>query len=152
MNQNAWAAAFAANVCPVSDELIGELYRAPLHGINDIVSAIPIAERANLAAFCYGRAHLRDIGLAIAATCDRDILVATAGRVGNFLYDLSRELPSETKPRSWSQRAKITLAPIKPASPLETMSSIETESSIESVSSMETASSIESETHVAAAG
>jgi hypothetical protein len=36
-------------------------------------------ERANLAVFCYRKAHLNRVGLAIAATCDRDTLIAAWG-------------------------------------------------------------------------
>src|SRR5205807_4946872 len=96
--------------CPVSDELIGRLYRSSQHGINELVSGLSIDRRGSLAAFCYGRAHLRDIGLAIAATCDLETLVGVGGRAGNFLFEQSREIRNEEKPRSGSKQSKISLA------------------------------------------
>ena len=72
---------------PVPDELIGRLYRSPRHGINELVSGLSTSRRGSLAAFCYSRAHLHDIGLAIAATCDLETLVTAGGRAGNFLFD-----------------------------------------------------------------
>src|SRR6202023_4198921 len=95
---------------PVPDELIGRLYRSPRHGINELVSGLSMSRRGSLAAFCYGRAHLRDIGLAIAATCDLETLVAAGGRAGNFLFEQSRELPNEEKTRTFSKKTKISMA------------------------------------------
>jgi hypothetical protein len=97
--------------CPVPDELIGRLYGAPMHRIDGLVSPLPSGPRGHLAAFCYGRAHLRDIGLAIAATCDLETLVNAGGRAGNSLFAASRERPHEVKqPFSWSRRSRISLA------------------------------------------
>lgn len=96
--------------CPVSADLIGRLYRSSHHDINDLVSGLSPARRASLATFCYGRAHLREIGLAIAATCELEPLVEAAGRAGIFLFEQSRELPVEEKPRSFSRQAKVSLA------------------------------------------
>jgi len=105
--------------CPVTDELIGRLYRSSQHEIHDVVAALPMSRRAKLAAFCYCRAHLRDIGMAIAATCDLETLMTAGGRAGNFLYEQSRELPTEERPRSVSRHAKVTLAPLNSSQPLE---------------------------------
>jgi hypothetical protein len=110
MHQSEWEA-LALNDCPVSAELIGQLYRSSQQGIHELVAGLPAKRRGSLAAFCWGRAHLREIGLAIAATCDLDTLVAVGGRAGNFLYDQSRELPQGQKPR-WSRHGNISLGPI----------------------------------------
>src|SRR6516165_12798636 len=101
--------------CPVPAEFIGRLYHSPQHGVSELVSGLSSARRGSLAAFCYGRAHLRDIGLAIAATCDLETLVAVGGRAGNFLFDQSRELSTVEK-RRWSRHGNISLGPIGPIS------------------------------------
>jgi hypothetical protein len=111
MHHSEWEA-LALNDCPVSEELIGQLYRSSQDGIHELVSGLSANRRGSLAAFCYGRAHLRDIGLAIAATCDLETLVAVGGRAGNFLFDQSRELSSMEKRRSWSRHGNISLGPI----------------------------------------
>jgi hypothetical protein len=113
---------------PVPDELIGRLYRSPRHGINELVSGLSTSRRGSLAAFCYSRAHLHDIGLAIAATCDLETLVAAGGRAGNFLFEQSRELPNEEKPRSFSKQAKVSLATINSTHPSDTHSDVNTAS------------------------
>src|SRR3954469_10087764 len=104
--------------CPVSEELLGRLYRSTHHDINELISGLSGSRRGSLAAFCYGRAHLRDIGLAIAATCDLETLVVAGGRAGNFLFEQSRELPNVEKPRSGTRQAKVSLAPLsRPTEP-----------------------------------
>jgi hypothetical protein len=97
--------------CPVPEELIGRLYVTPIQQIDSIISQLPPGPRGSLAAFCYSRAHLRDIGLAIAATCDLETLLNAGGRAGSNLFEASRERPAELpRPYSWMRRSHITLA------------------------------------------
>ena len=76
---------FADDVCPVRDELLGELCRANDLFVPGFVSTLAPDVRASLALFCYRRAHLHSMGLAIAASCDEDDLV----RVGATYTDLA---------------------------------------------------------------
>jgi len=92
--------------CPVPDELIGRLYISPIQEIDNIVSQLPPGPRGSLAAFCYSRAHLRDIGLVLAADnavaldaviatmmgCDpaRLLFLQRAKEMGLGDYDLQR--------------------------------------------------------------
>ena len=62
----------ADDVCPVSDHLLGELYRANGLFVPGFVSTLPPDVRALLALFCYRRSHLHSMGLGIAAICDKD--------------------------------------------------------------------------------
>jgi len=97
--------------CPVPVELIGRLYVSSIQEVDRIVSQLPPGPRGSLATFCYSRAHLRDIGLAIAATCDLQTLVDAGGRAGTNLFAVSRERPEEPKqPYSWARRSQISLA------------------------------------------
>jgi hypothetical protein len=59
-------------VCPVRDELLGELFRADENRVSDLI-AIVTPER--LALYCYRRSHLHTTGLAIAGSCNQDDLV-----------------------------------------------------------------------------
>lgn len=47
--------------------------------------ALSETQRARLALFCYSRAHFRELAVAIAATCDPEMLVALAGTAGEVL-------------------------------------------------------------------
>jgi hypothetical protein len=100
----------ADDVCPISDDLLGELYRANDLFAPSFVSALPPDTKALLALFCYRRSHLHSRGLAIAASCDEDNLVWAGGSVGEFVFTCSREAaPSKVlSPRA--DRRKITLA------------------------------------------
>jgi hypothetical protein len=98
----------ADDVCPVSDELLGELCRANDLFVPGFVSTLAPDIRALLALFCYRRSHLHSMGLVIAAACDEDDLVWAGQGVGEFLFASSREISpavvTETK------RRRITLA------------------------------------------
>jgi hypothetical protein len=100
----------ADDVCPISDELLGELYRANDLFVPSFVSALPPDVRAWLALFCYRRSHLHSMGLGIAASCDKDNLVRAGGSVGAFLFASSRELPPHIALSPRGNRRKITLA------------------------------------------
>jgi hypothetical protein len=97
--------------CPVPDEILGEMYRASAHGLNELIATIPPMARALLAVYCYRRAHLASIGLAIAATCDKDDLAERGGNAGVVLYERSREAPPPLPSNAHATgRRKITLA------------------------------------------
>jgi hypothetical protein len=95
----------------VPDELIGRLHRATATTILDLLDRFTPQERANLAMFCYRKAHLHRIGLAIAATCDLPALVQQWGTVlGHAIFIQSREKGIEPETVRQPQRQKITLA------------------------------------------
>src|SRR5208283_3587886 len=97
--------------CPVSDQMLGELYRASAHGLSELIATVPPSARALLAVYCYRRAHLASIGLAIAATCDKDDLTWLGGNAGAALFERSREAPQSSFTDSHTTgRRKITLA------------------------------------------
>ena len=107
--------------CPVTDQMLGEMYRAGAHGLNELIATVSPTARALLAVYCYRRAHLASIGLAIAATCEEDDLTSSGGNAGAMLFERSRKapLPSLTDARA-SDRRKITLAvgPLPPPIPV----------------------------------
>lgn len=98
-------------LCPVGDQMLGELYRASAHGLNELIATVSPTVRAMLAMYCYRRAHLASIGLAIAATCGKDDLTAWGGHAGTVLFERSREAPpssfTDIRPNG---RQKITLS------------------------------------------
>jgi hypothetical protein len=100
----------ADDVCPVRDELLGELYRANDLFVPGFVYGLTPAIRASLALFCYRRSHLHSIGLAIAASCDKDSLVWAGGSVGAFVFACSREASPREVQSARADRRKITLA------------------------------------------
>jgi hypothetical protein len=110
------------DVCPVRDELLGELYSASKLGLPALVASVPPTVRATLALFCYHRSHLHSLGLAIAASCDEDDLVRFGGRVGAALFTRSREAPPPQPLASHqANRRKITLSsgPLRSMAPID---------------------------------
>ncbi len=102
--------AFENDVCPVGDDLLGSLYRASEHGLPQLVESVSSDVRAMLALFCYKRAHLHSMSLAIAATCTERDLVEQGGIVGSTLFAMSREAPSAAPSTSSYGRRNITLS------------------------------------------
>src|SRR5271166_3373263 len=101
-------------VCPVSDELLGHLYRAGPAGAGEAVAALSAPVRAEVAAFCYARSHLHEIGLAIAAGCELRDLLDAAGKAGGMLYVRSRDHVPAAEPAPVTRKRAITLAAFAP--------------------------------------
>jgi hypothetical protein len=97
----------AFDVSPLSDDLLGKLYSAGPQHAADAVAGLSEPVRASIAAFCYARAHLQEIGLAIAAGCGRNALLDAAGRSGDVLFALSRRQVAAPPP---SRKRPVTLA------------------------------------------
>ena len=101
---------FADDLCPIRDELLGELCRANDLYVPDFVYSLAPDVRASLALFCYRRTHLHSMGIAIAASCDEDNLVWAGGSVGGFIFACSRETATQKMLSRRADRRKITLA------------------------------------------
>jgi hypothetical protein len=100
--------------CPVHDEMLGEIYRASAHELNELITTVPPKARVFLALYCYRRAHLASIGLAIAATCAKGDLNQWGGNAGAALFKRSREAPRSLSADATTRaRHNITL-PTKP--------------------------------------
>lgn len=101
----------AEEFCPVSDNLLGRLYKASPEGLPVLVKTVAPATRAALAYYCSRRAHLEHIGLVIAATCREQELYDHAGRAGLDLF--SRAIAQASQPdtiKQHNKRTNITLA------------------------------------------
>jgi hypothetical protein len=99
---------------PVPAELVERLYRAGESRAGDLVADFSATQRANLAVYCYHKAHLQRVGLAIAATCDRSVLELTWGRaLGKALFEQSRELALTPAPITNPYRPAVTLATLR---------------------------------------
>ncbi len=66
--------------CPVSLEVLGEVYRADEFDLPMILEQIPPLKRAQLAAYLYGKSHMHKLGLKVARSCDREDLIRSPAR------------------------------------------------------------------------
>jgi hypothetical protein len=112
--------AFDNDSCPVGDDLLGELYRADHNGLPALVESVSGDVRAMLALFCYKRAHLHPLALAIASTCSEQDLAHFGGRVGSALYAQARNgrsapanATSSRKPISLSTKPLSVMKPFE---------------------------------------
>jgi hypothetical protein len=97
--------------CPVTDDLLGELYRANKNGLAELIATVSPDVRAALALYCYRRGHLKGIGLTVASTCDLYDLETAGGAAGAALFARSREAtPAAPAASQYVARQKITLA------------------------------------------
>jgi hypothetical protein len=97
--------------CPVTDDLLGELYRANKNGLAELIATVSPDVRAALALYCYRRGHLKGIGLTIASTCELYDLETLGGTAGAALFARSREVtPVAPTASHYVARQKITLA------------------------------------------
>ena len=95
--------------CPVADSVLGQLYRASPHGLAELIDTVSPDVRAALAVYCYRRAHLASIGLAIAASCEEDDLAWAGGNLGSDLYVKARTADAAPE-TGHSQRRKVSLS------------------------------------------
>lgn len=100
--------------CPITDQLFGQLSRASPPEAVEIAKTLPEPQRAKIAMFCYNRRHLHALGLMIASTCDRNVLVDAGGRVGDTVFRQSRDpnksLAAEMHPPGYRPPKPISLA------------------------------------------
>ena|ERR1700686_1630203 len=94
----------------LTDEIFAAFCHLSPNEARERALRLPEALRAQLAVFCYGRAHLRPVGIAIAAACSEASLIGEGGNAGRALFARNGgevELESE-RPRG--PVIRITLA------------------------------------------
>jgi len=95
----------------ISEDLIGRLHQAKEDSVLRLVPSFSADVRANLATLCYRKSHLREIGLAIAATCELRFLVREMGPVlGQVVLNQPRNRPRGIGRMGVRPRSPITLA------------------------------------------
>jgi hypothetical protein len=96
--------------CPVPEHLFGQLYRANAHSLDELVATVPAKTRAMLALYCYRRAHLHSIGLAVAAGCEECDLEEFGGHAGRVLFEQARQAPEKTRHSHYAVRRNVSLS------------------------------------------
>jgi hypothetical protein len=115
----------AEEFCPVSDDLLGRLYRASPDGLAVLVKTVAPATRAALAYYCSRRAHLEQIGFVIATTCREQDLYDHAGRAGLDLFARATAQEPHPDPADrQNKRSSITLAANARSEPLSAPGSV----------------------------
>src|SRR4051812_5041509 len=135
--------------CPVTDDLLSELYRANKNGLPELIATVSPDVRAALAIYCYRRGHLKSIGLAIASTCNLYDLETVGGTAGATLHARAREAaPAAPVASQYVARQKITLASgsLRQNLPIDEDVELDDEVDSDTVESLDAASAESSET------
>jgi hypothetical protein len=100
----------AEELCPVTEGLFGRLYRCSPQGVAALVKTVPLETRAMLALYCYRRAHLQSLGLAIAETCSEHDLWWVGGKMGMELSSRAKQPGSVRADARAMLKKPVTLA------------------------------------------
>jgi hypothetical protein len=65
---------------PIGERELIALKTLSFDALSSIARQLPAAQRARVAAFCYGKSHLHDLGLSVAACCSASELGDAFGR------------------------------------------------------------------------
>ena len=95
--------------CPVPLSFLSDLMRAQGVAAGALINTLEHPRRAELALFCYRRAHLRQLAHAIASQCTQGQLRDVGLIAGDALFIAAREAADS------SARPKISLARIQAA-------------------------------------
>ncbi len=100
----------------VPAEIIEEVTSSGPADAVSVAAGLPEAQRAILAQFCYGRRHLRHLGLLIAGTLSQQTLMQTFGGAWEVIQkqalDPDKTLASENRPASEQGKRSISLATV----------------------------------------
>lgn len=89
--------------CPVSADLLGDIFKTDAGSLRATIESIPPFTRALLALYCRGQSHLSGAALTIAGYCTRQDLVEAGGSRGVTLYEQARERPTRAHLRLVAQ-------------------------------------------------
>lgn len=100
----------------VPTQIIEEVTNSGPADAVSVASTLPEAQRAVLAQFCYGRRHLRHLGLLIAGTLSQQTLMQTFGGAWEVIQkqanDPEKTLAAEKRPASEQSKRSISLATV----------------------------------------
>lgn len=80
--------------CPIDEKELSDFNTNSPKDSVQIAANLPPMERARLSQFCYSKAHLHDLALRIASTCDLWTLESVFGRAGKIVFEQSRDIDS----------------------------------------------------------
>ncbi len=89
---------------PIGEQELLALKSLSFDALSTIARQLPAGQRARTAAFCYGKSHLHDLGLAVAACCSSAELSDAFGRNARIVETQARSAIQERLKRAQSPR------------------------------------------------
>jgi len=77
--------------CPIDERELAGLNNSDPKDAVSVANQLPPLQKAKLAQFCYGKAHMHELALRIASTCDLYTLIAVFGKAGRTVHEQSRD-------------------------------------------------------------
>jgi hypothetical protein len=93
---------------PIGERELLALKSLSFDALSAIACQLPAGQRARTAAFCYGKSHLHELGLAIAACCSRVELSDAFGRNARIVEIQARAAVQEKLKKAQSPRSGFT--------------------------------------------
>ena len=94
--------------CPIPVDALAALLRSDEDQVTRQAQALPVAQRAALAGFCFSRSHLRNLSFLVAAQCDVVSLRAVTGMASEVLIEQSRNRTAfDDGPKAFSRKAIV---------------------------------------------
>ncbi len=112
------SASYEDELCPVPEEIFSEVAGGTPPNAVEVANALPEAQRAHLAVFCYRKRHLHELGLMIASTCSCNALMEVAGVGGRIIFEQSRE-PEATLSKERQSQSRLGPKPVTLATSVE---------------------------------
>ncbi|KAB0682979.1 hypothetical protein [Aureimonas leprariae] len=95
---------------PVPLEILALLLRSDEAKVAETVLALPEAQRAALALYCFGRCHMRSLGLEVGRHCSERSLESVGGSAGLILSRQAQSAEPFDVGSSQPQKRRISLA------------------------------------------
>jgi hypothetical protein len=95
---------------PTSEQDLVSWKKLSFDAVTAIAGSLPSLQRIRTAAFCYGKSHLHETGLAVAAACSPAELAEAFGRNARIVEAQAREARTSRQPRTDRRRPQLTLA------------------------------------------
>jgi hypothetical protein len=94
---------------PIGERELLALKTLSFDALSAIARQLPAGQRARMAAFCYGKSHLHDLGLSIAACCSQAELGDAFGRNARIVEAQARSALQERLKKDGTSRAGASL-------------------------------------------
>jgi hypothetical protein len=89
---------------PIGERELLALKSLSFDALSAIASQLPAGQRARTAAFCYGKSHLHDLGLAVAACCSSTELSDAFGRNARIVETQAKSAMQEKLKKAQTPR------------------------------------------------
>ncbi len=93
---------------PIGERELVALKTLSFEALSAIVCQLPAMQRARMAAFCYGKSHLHELGLALASCCSPTELDDAFGRNARIVRMQAKAAQEERKKKAGASKRGLS--------------------------------------------